>query len=276
MEFRDRRILGALRCVDGVTGLPVSAPVRVVAPGLTLSQGTRGMVVIQDAPGLAALQGVGSSFARQHSAPPTGQAWPVQVTLTLHEASGRYLPRQARISLPRDSAPDAADSVFQPFTIELFPSPAAPIAAGWAVLRATVLAERSGGSKRRLPWAWLRVLPVVDDDAPPPSPLALAMADGRGEALIAVRALPLSFGEAGRRRSDLPVVVQVVFDGRLRDLPQDLAGDAIDANAGYLADPQALDGPAKHLRDGLSQPLTLVAGRDQAAELVTQLTDRPP
>lgn len=274
VELCDRRVLGAVRCVDGVTCLPINAPLVVTAPGLTLTRGPRGLVVIQEAPGVPALQGISTAFREQPPTLPNGKTWPV--TLTIREASGRYLPRQAQINLPRAAGPKDPDSVFAPLTIALYPSPAAPIGEGWAVVRATVVAQKPGEAQRRLPWAWLRVVPS-GDELPKSPPLALALADGRGEALIAVRALPLSFGEAGSRRADLPAVIEVVFDSHLQDLPLDLTGQELPgANDGYLPDPSTLNGQAKHLRDGTSQVLTLVAGREQTADLVVQLTERPP
>lgn len=274
VELCDRRVLGAVRCVDGVTGLPINAPLLVTAPGLTLRPGPRGLVVIHGAPGLPALGEISTAFAEQPPTLPKGQTW--RVTLTIGDPSGRYLPRQATIQLPRAAGPKDPDSVFTPLTLALYPSPAAPIAEGWAVVRATVVAEKPGGAKRRLPWAWLRVVPS-GNELPTSPPLAHALADGRGEALIAVRALPLSFGEAGTRRADLPAVIEVVFDSHLQDLPLDLTGpERPGANDGYLPNPSTLEGQDKHLRDGTFQGLTLVAGREQTAVLEVQLTERPP
>jgi len=275
-ELCDRRILGAVRCLDGVTGLPVANPLRVTAPGLTLTTGTRGLYVIHQAPGLPALQEIPTRFAEQPSVPPADRSWPEAVTLTILEPTGRYLPRQARIQLPRGSQPQQADSLFTPISIPLYPSPTAAVGEGWAVVRVTVLSEGAGGPPRRLPWAWLRVM-RDNNGAASAAPLSLAQADGRGEALIAVRALPPTFEDAGRRRPDLPARVEVVFDSNLQDLPEVLTvDDPPVAVRTYLPDPDLLDGPAKHLRDGRSEPLPLVAGRATPSRLLVRLSQRPP
>jgi hypothetical protein len=275
-ELCDRRILGSVRCLDGVTDLPVATPLRVTAPGLTLMPGPRGLYVIHQAPGLPALQEIPNRFLDQPPTPPAGRSWPETVTLTIWEPTGRYLPRQARIQLPRGARPEQADSLFTPISIRLYPSPTAAVAPGWAVVRATVLSENAGGPPRRLPWAWLRVMRDNNGTASA-TPLARAQADGRGEALIAVQALPPTFEDAGRRRPDLPARIAVVFDSNLPDLPEVLTDDDPPAAEGiYRPDPDLLDGPAKHLRDGLSEPLSLLAGRTAPARVLVQLIERPP
>jgi hypothetical protein len=277
IEVADRRILGALRCVDGVTDLPIAMPLQVAAPGLRLTPGPRGLLVIQGAPGLAALKEISIPFLEQPSDPPPGQTWPVPITLSLRETSGRYLPRQVTIQLPREPEASEGSSLFDAQPIRLYPAPAGPIAAGWAVLRATVL-DVSTGAPRRLPWAWLRVLQSSASGGPPSSiPLALAMADGRGEALIAVRTLPLSFGVGGSRRMDLPVLIEVVVDSRLPDLPEQLNGEPLpEAISAYLPDPDLLEGSGPHRRVGRSGVLTLKAGRDPPARVVVNLAAPSP
>jgi hypothetical protein len=277
IQLSDRRILGAMRCVDGVTDLPIAMPLQVAAAGLRLTQGPRGLLVIQGAPGLAALKEISTPFLEQPADPPPGQTWPVSITLSLRESSGRYLPRQVTIQLPRDPEPNAESSLFDAQPIRLYPAPAAPIAAGWAVLRATVL-DGSTGTSRRLPWAWLRVLLSSDSGGTPPTaPLALAMADGRGEALIAVRTLPLSFGVGGSRRTDLPVLIEVVVDSRLPDLSDQLNGEPLpEAIAAYLPDPDLLEGSGPYRRVGRSGVMTLTAGRDPPARVEVNLAAPSP
>ena len=244
MEYCDRRILGALQCVDAVTGLPITSGLQIVAPGLRLQSGRSGRVVIHDADGLGSLREISSSFAEQPSAPPPLAIWPEEVTLTIRDISGRFLPRIARISLPREAAPSVEPSLFTPIRIPLYPSPTSPIRECWAVLRATVLAATPAGSARRLPWAWLR-LKAAGNGQPNLSPLSRAQADWRGEALLVLRSLPQEFGEAGHRLSQLSIDLEVVFDPILQDLPEDLeALEPPAANKTYLPDPDLQIGRA--------------------------------
>lgn len=180
-ELLDRRILAGVRFVDAVTGLPVSRSLRVTAPGVRWVRNRSGDYVVAAAPGLAAHTG---AFAAPPPAPPVGS---VLVILTVEDPGGAYLPRRASLALPRDADPAAAegaDSLFRPVDIPVYPAPAAPLAAGWAVVRATILGPEPG---TRLPGALLRVVRESDDAV-----LNRGVADARGEALVAVAGIPVT------------------------------------------------------------------------------------
>ncbi|MEB3360959.1 MAG: hypothetical protein VKI42_02410 [Synechococcaceae cyanobacterium] len=276
-ELCDRRILGAVRCIDAVTGLPVSSALRITAKGVRMRPGRAGLVVIQDAQGWPSLAEITSSFEQQPSAAPAGESWPETLTLFVQDPLGHYLSRTALISLPRVPSRGAQASLFTPITLLLYPSPMAPVRAAWAVLRVTVLATTpGGGSARRLPWAWMR-LRLVEAGQPSSPPLTQALADWRGEALLILRSLPLGFGASGTRIKELSGDVEVVFDPNLETLPESLTAlEPPEANKNYWPDPDFLDGSDARLRDGFAASQVLVAGRDPPARLLVNLQDRSP
>lgn len=180
-ELLDRRILAGVRFVDAVTGLPVPRTLRVVAPGVRWIRNRSGDYVVAAAPGLEAHT---AAFTAPPALPPVGS---VVVMLTVEDPAGAYLPRRASLALPRDPDPAAGDqpgSLFRPVEIPVFPAPAAPVAASWAVVRVTVLGD---DPEARLPRAMLRVVRQSDGVV-----LNRGLADGRGEALIAVAGIPVT------------------------------------------------------------------------------------
>lgn len=180
-ENLERRVLGAVRFRDAVTGLDVAAPLRVTAPGVRWVRNLRGWYVAASAPGLEAHT---LSVDRPPSQPAAGK---VPVALAAEDPEGTYLPRRAVLSLPRDPDPakkDAASSLFAPAEVELFPSPAAPVMPGWAVVR--VSARTAAGAPAA--GALLRVVRKGNQG----ELLGRGMTDARGEALVAVPGIPVT------------------------------------------------------------------------------------
>ena len=278
LETCDQRILAALRCVDGVTGVPLIDPVQVSGAGVELIRNRRGLYVIHSAPGFAALNDYTATFSEPPIAPPPGQNWPVSLSLQITDSTGRYLPREVQLRVPRAASVTADDSLFRAADVPLFPSPTAAVASGWAVIRATVLKEASSPDSRpqRLPWAWIRVVRESGgSDGFLRSP-AFALADWRGEALIAVAGLPVTTWDGSSTlAAQVSVRLEVVFDARLTPLPEEVDWlQFMDPNAGYLPDPDALNGPDPELQDGRITAYRLASGRDSPDRLVVNLTPR--
>lgn len=185
-ETVDRRVLGAVRFRDAVTGEVAGGALRVEAPGVRWIRNRRGWWVIASAPGLEAHT---LSFAQPPAQPPIGS---VPVTLTVADAGGRYLPRRVSLTLPRDPDPaksERPESLFQPVQVDLFPSSAAPVSPGWAVLRVSVTdakGEPMGG-------ALLRVTRKSGGEL-----LGRGMTDARGEGLVAVAGIPVTTWQEGQ------------------------------------------------------------------------------
>lgn len=163
----DRRVLGALRCVNAASGLPVPGPLRVTAaprragdpvpapgtehPPVKVLRNRLGLYVLHAAPGFAAYQ---ASFSSPPAAPaPLSQS----LRLRVEDPSRRHFPTEVNVALPRpaDLVPfgtePAADSVFRPLDVPMLPTPSAPVADGWAVLRVLVWRETTNPAEAAVP-----------------------------------------------------------------------------------------------------------------------------
>lgn len=177
-----RRALGAVRFVDATTGLRITEPLRVEAPGVRWARTLQGWYAILSAPLVNTASG---SLESPPAAPAVGST---PLLATVEDPSGRYLPRRCTVPFPRDPDPahaDEEDSLFRPVAVRLFRSSLAPTAPGWAVVRAQVRDPESGAP---LPGALVRVVRFN----PPEELLASGLADARGEALVAVPGIPIT------------------------------------------------------------------------------------
>ena len=87
VENVDRRVLGAIRLVDGVTGVPVARPMRVAGEGLTLLRNRAGLYVIMGAEGLA-------NHATELEAPPaTPGTGSLDFTVQVEDPTRSFMPR---------------------------------------------------------------------------------------------------------------------------------------------------------------------------------------
>ncbi len=266
LEQSDRRIIAAIRCVDAVTNLQILAPLHLQAPGLKLIRNQSGYYILLQAPGF-------EEYIRNFVQPLNGIA-SVIVTLQVFDPSGRYLPRQAALQLPRN--PDLAEaeepsSIFQPVTLRLYPTAIAQTAPGWAVIRATVTDADTGD---RLPWAVIRVTRTSDPEID-----LMAQADWRGEVLVAVPGIPvtnwetaISPGRDAVTTIEVEATLDVIFDPSLQTIPATADLSTVpDPNPGYFPDPEALLARQTELRSG-SLTYSLASGRDRAEQLAVTLT----
>lgn len=204
VEHVTRRVLAALRVVDGVTGQPILSPLSVSGAGTVWVRNRRGLYVLMGVPGLEAHEDV------LPTPPPDPAVGSMSVALVVRALNTTYLPRRQTIRLPRDPDPAHADderSIFQPLASRLYPSPSAPTSSAWAVIRATVLRE---GSEHTLGGALIRVLRASDGQV-----LGRGLSDARGEALVAVPGIPVTTWEAAPGPvigTEVDVQVEVVFD----------------------------------------------------------------
>ena len=259
LESVDRRVLGALRFVDGTTGTTLHGPLAVGVAGARVQRNRSGLWVISGVPALADHE---AAFAAPPALPAIGS---LSLTASVSDPAGHYLPRLAALALPRDPAPAnaaLAGSLFRTLDIALWPTPAAPTGANWAVLRVSVVDGASGD-------ALGGVLLRVSRDG---STLALGLSDWRGEALVAVPGVPVTTW------SDMPgpvvlleiaATLDAVFDpalGTRTPIAQVRAG--VTPAALPLVDPDDLDA-RRALLSGSSQAVMLAASR--AASLTVSL-----
>ncbi len=202
LERTEWRVLGALRLVDATTRVPIERSLRVDAPGATLVRNRSGLYVIRHWDDLAAHE---SEFHAAPAAPAPGSQ---SLRLSISDPTGGYLPVTAQVPLPRNSDPeqaDAADSLFQPAVVALYPSASAPIGANWAVLRINLTETASGDA---LGGALLRVQSSG-------SVIARGLTDWRGEALVPVVGVPVTtFSDDANAVviSEIAVTLQAAFD----------------------------------------------------------------
>ncbi len=245
----DNRVLGAVRFVDAIRGIPVTDPLSVTAEGVRIIRNRSGLYVIAEAAGTAAYS------ARFRLPEPPEAALPpaigsVKVTLTVVDPSGRYLPRTATIDVPRDPDPahaDQAASLFQPVDRELFPSPTATVGEGWAALRLSI---KRTGSDAGLPYAYVRVRRSSND-----SLLARGIADERGEMLVGIPGIPVTTWSVS---SGSPVTTSTIHARVVAYF--DI--DAFDPTTGTYPDPDAFDSSFATLPHSSDVELDLASGRE--------------
>lgn len=202
LERQEHRVLGAVRFVDAATSREITAPLE-----LSAVQGQARFV--RNRSGLAVLWSWsemvahGESFRAPPEVPPVGS---VPFRLQIRDPSGRYLPREAVVDLPRNPDPELRedpDFLFQPADVSLFRAPAAPTGTNWAVVRATVQDPTSGD---RLGGALLRVIRGGEV-------IARGLTDGRGDGVVAVVGIPMltfGVGDPDDEEDDGAVVVDTV------------------------------------------------------------------
>ncbi|MBV2264867.1 MAG: hypothetical protein KUL79_15135 [Thauera sp.] len=199
LERVEWRVLAALRPIDAVTGATIVAPLRVTAAGARIARNRSGLYVIHEWPALA-------THAAAFDAPPALPApGSLALTVSVADAAGQYLPRLARIALPRAPAAAGENSLFSALAVALHPAPTARLGINWCALRVS-LAHRASGDA--LGGALLR---VVAGDAV----LARGLSDWRGEALVPVAGIPVttwSEDEDAVVVSHVAATLEAIFD----------------------------------------------------------------
>jgi hypothetical protein len=245
IERIESRVLGALRCVDAATGIPVAAPLAVDVPADTRIMRNRGGFYLISRCG--ALPGHDEAFSAPPVLPPLAS---VTLLVTVRDPAGIYLARSAEIRLPRDARPENAatpDSLFNPVDVELYRSPAAPLGANWVAVRVSL---RETDTRDALGGAVVRVRNNGRI-------LARGQSDWRGEAAVPVVGVPIttwSEDESAVTVTAIDATLEVFFDAA--------AGSIRTPAAAVAAGRQPADAPACNTAAAESNP---AAVRTQAA-----------
>lgn len=245
-EVLDRRVLAALRFVDATVRSQVTGALEIRGDGVRTIRNRSGLHVITEAPGFGAY----TAAFRQ-----LPEVAPAQVTLTVRDHTGSYLPRRLAVALPRDPDPahvEQEGSLFRPIDVALYPSPTAAAGAGWAILRLSI---KRAGSDEGLPFAYVRVVRSSDDQR-----IAAGLADERGEALVAVPGVPVTSWSTSP--TDSPVVSTVAV--RVTAY-YDRA--AFDRKAGVYPDPDRLEVTFSSLPHSTDQLFDLASGRERTRRI---------
>ena len=250
-ERVERRILGALRCVDATTLVTIEDPLIVSAPGARVLRNRSGLYVIHDWTRLAAHR---DAFDAPPAAPAVGSE---SLVLDVRDAAGRYLARRVAVALPRDPTPanlEQPGSLFRAIDVPMYPAASAKVSANWVELRATVRETTSGDG---LGGALLRVVTAT-------GVLARGLSDWRGEALVPVAGVPITTWSTEPGAvvvTEIPASLECYFDAGIGTRTA-----AANVRAGIapvtlpLPDPQAIENGRAALPQSIV-PIVLAAGR---------------
>lgn len=241
IETADRRVLGAFRLADAVSGLPIGVPAAIDARTATIA-GTGGPEEIALPDGAvrivqnrSAFVLIRAPFFDDYTA--AFDVPPVPPTLRLHvrvtDAGPQYLPQRFDVDLPRPLDPAVAGSVFEPQPVVMLRAPGAAISEGAAVLRVSVRQAGPGGA----PLGGVLVRVFRSPRAAPDRPLGAGMTEWRGavrgEALVALSGIERfrpGLGESPIETSQ-PIEFEITRDtaftgaaGQLPDVSRLLAG----------------------------------------------------
>ncbi|MEF8734507.1 MAG: hypothetical protein V5B40_22115 [Candidatus Accumulibacter meliphilus] len=202
LERLEWRVLGALRPVDGTTGIALRGRLEASAVGARIARNRSGLYVIHEWSRLATHA---AAFDEPPALPAPGSE---ELAITLRDPGGHYLPRLASIALPRDPLAVGGDSLFVAVDIPLYPSAAAGLGTNWTAVRASITDNADGAA---LGGALLRVLAGA-------TVLARGMSDWRGEALVPVVGVPVTTWSEDEDEvvvTTIAATVEVFFDPAL-------------------------------------------------------------
>jgi len=175
VDLVDRRILGAVRAVDGVSGVPIRHALRLEGTGIGFQRTRSGDYAIVRAEGLG-------HHVTQFQAPPAAPApETLPFAVTVHDPGGAYMPRITTIRLPRRFDPgNDIRELMEPILLPMTPAAALAAALSWAVVDALVV-DQDGGPIRG---ALVEVRPQGGGER-----LGWGLTHGRGEARVPVTGL---------------------------------------------------------------------------------------
>lgn len=160
-ELIDRRILGAIRAIDAVTGMAIRAPLKLTGPGLAFQRTRSGTYAIVGATGLEA-------HLVAFDAPPSAPAAEtLPFAFQIEDATGNYMSAAAAIRLPRRWDPlNGVRDTMVPIDVALAPTAGRDLSpscagllahvvdqSGQAVRGALVEVFAAGGLTTRLGWS---------------------------------------------------------------------------------------------------------------------------
>lgn len=206
LESIDRRILGAIQFVDAASEAVITDSLRLESvKSVSFVRNLSNIYVITAADGF-------EDFIRTFKpAPEYDVAKTREFNIEVADPSGRYLPRELSVRLPRNPEEPGknadgryqykGDSVFLPQEVKLYRSPTAACCTAWATVRVTVVRGAKGEEPVR--GAILTIKGKTGDFKD--QVLAEGISDGRGEALLMAPKVPtLTFEEPAVGGDDQP------------------------------------------------------------------------
>lgn len=255
LEWRTRRILGAVRFEDRTTRRPVTSRLRVRLLGVDFWWNRFGDLILCRAQGLA------SHVEAFRNLPDLPAVASLSFNGSVEDSTGTYLARSFSLRLPRDPDPshhDRFDSLFQPERIALFPSPTATSAHPlWSQVRLSLARAVEGGSEP-LSGALVRITDTTGSTV-----LGSGLTDSRGEGVAFIPGVPLArSAQGGDGDEDEPVLVYEL-SARLQVVWKPLNG--------ALPDPDLLEAEHETLVRS-DEPFSLKAGRTERIRKILTIT----
>jgi len=182
-EERDHRYLGAVRFIDPSTNSPVHRAFHIAAPGLRFSVNRQFIYVITHANDL-------THHLEQFEKPPGDPVIDsLEFTLSINDPLGKYLPRIARIKLPRNPQAESANNIFSPMDIVLSHAPIASTQPNWSLIRISVFDQADRLARNPVVGALIRLTKINGNSD---TQIYSGISDKRGEALIALAGIPIT------------------------------------------------------------------------------------
>ena len=257
-DIVDRRVLGALRCVDRATGFILVRPLNVSSQDASFIVNRSNLYVVKTVAGLGTHT---ETFTEAPSVPDLGS---VLISVLVNDPLNKYLPRMIVMGLPRDPDPDNAEngnSLFKPLDVRMYAAPNATLMANWSTVRVSVMRNDPTQGLVPVRGSLLRIVRVSDDEV-----LSSGLSDDRGEALVIVPGVPITQfaddeGEiGGEETEETPVIVS--------ELPVRLEV-SLDSNPDWPVNPDVLE--TNHAANQVTnETLTLRTGRIE--KLTIELT----
>lgn len=257
LERLERRVLGAIRCIDATTLAPIDDTLQVQAPGARFVRNPSGLYVLTRWTRL-------DTHETGFDAPPPEPA-PGSLTLTvnIHDRRGRYLSRRLTMALPRVADLAAASDpawLFRPIEVAMYPGPGAAVGANWAAVRVTAT---DPSTNTALGGALLRVVAAG-------RVLARGLTDWRGEALVPVAGVPVTTWSTEPDAvvvNEIAASLECVFDpaAGTRIAVADVRDGRVPA-ALPIVDPQSIE-DGRAMLPQTAAPLVLAAGRTVPAAI---------
>jgi hypothetical protein len=182
-EEIDRRYLGAVRFVDPSTNSPIRRAFRIDAPGLKTRVNRQFIHVLYHADEL-------THHLDKFEKPPADPANnSLDFSLTIRDPLAKYLPRIARIKLPRNPESKTPGNLFTPVDIPLSHAAVAVTQPNWSIVRVSVFDDADRQARKPVSGALIRLTRVDDNSS---TPFHSGISDQRGEALIALAGIPIT------------------------------------------------------------------------------------
>lgn len=258
VEHDIRRVLGAIECVDGSTGARIAEPLQLLAPDARFVRNVSGLYALVSWAPLAAHA---DAFTTPPATPAIGsQALVVRIT----DPGANYMPRDARMLLPRDPNPTNAalpDSLFRPQRVPMMRSATAPLGHNWSTLFVNV----SAGNGDALGGALIEVFNAGAQL------IARGVSDWRGECVLPVVGIPVTTwgdGEDAVIVDQVPATVRVRWPGIVGTrVAQDLVAAGRPPARLPIIDPDNLPAVPAPV-SGTPIDIQLTAGRAQSLRVV--------